>query len=128
MKKRLIGFLLLACLVGGCGQQKDNEEDVVKFLDVQFAAPENVMMNEPVALQAKVTYGDEAVTDADEMKFEIWYEDDQEHSETVEGVHTDNGLYEVEKTFTKKGTYHAYAHVTAESMHSMPKITFEVTD
>ena len=82
-------------------------------------------MNEPVTFAAKVMYGDKEVTDPDEVEFEIWRANDENH-EKIQIEHAGNGVYELKKSFSVEGTYYVYAHVTAERMHSMPKKEFVI--
>jgi len=113
------GIVTVAC------SQQDVEEDP-QFLDVQLTAtPEKADVNEEITFEAKVTYGSEEVKDADEVKFEIWRSHDENH-EKIMAVHSENGIYRLKKSFTEEGTYYIISHVTARSMHNMPKIEFIV--
>lgn len=128
MKK--IGLLLLfsVLLLTACGTESksENEDEELAFLDVNLSInPDPAKVNEPVQFQAKVTYGDKPVKDADEVKFEIWRSLSDKH-EKVEIKHSKDGIYELEKSFSEEGTYYIYAHVTAEGMHNMPKKEFVV--
>lgn len=110
--------------LSACAQQE--EEVTPQFLDVQLTVtPEHAEKGEPVVFEAKVIYGEEEVTDADEVAFEIWRANDENH-EKVEVEHKENGVYLLEKSFDVDGTYYVYAHVTARSMHNMPKKEFVV--
>lgn len=126
MRKSLL--MLLVTLLGvvlltACGQE---EEVVPQFTDVKLTVtPEKGTPNEPVIIEAKVTYGDEEVTDADEVLFEIWRAHDEEH-EKIEIEHAENGIYRLEKTFEQEGTYYVISHVTAREMHNMPKKEFVI--
>jgi hypothetical protein len=115
----LLGILLLTA----CGQ---DEEVVPQFTDVKLSVnPEKGAVNEPVTIEAKVTYGDEEVTDADEVLFEIWRAHDEEH-EKLEIKHAENGVYRLETSFDREGTYYVISHVTARDMHNMPKTEFVI--
>ncbi len=107
-----------------CSQQEVEEEP--QFLDVQLTAnPEKVQVNDEITFEAKITYGSEVVKDADEVKFEIWRSQDEEHEKLII-EHSENGIYRLNKSFTEEGTYYIISHVTARSMHNMPKIEFIV--
>ncbi|RSD26234.1 FixH family protein [Mesobacillus subterraneus] len=126
MKKLL---LLLMIMIAGtvlvaCSQPELDEEP--QFLEVELAAnPEKADVNEEITFEAKITYGTEEVEDADEVKFEIWRAHDEEH-EKILVEHSENGLYVLKKSFDREGTYYIISHVTARSMHNMPKIEFVV--
>src|SRR5699024_12157386 len=77
-------------------------------------------------LEAYVTYGDEAVPDADEVDFEIWEMCDKDNSEHETPTNNDDGTYTLEYTFEEDGIYEVYAHTTAHDMHTMPKKEIKV--
>ncbi|MGM9922942.1 MAG: FixH family protein [Bacillus sp. (in: firmicutes)] len=127
MKK--MGVLLVFCvlLLMACGKEEQTDDQAeVAFLEVDLSiSPEKAKVNEPVTFKAKVTYGGKPVEDADEVKFEIWRSQSEDH-EKIEIKHAKEGIYALEKTFKEEGTYYIYAHVTAEAMHSMPKKEFTI--
>jgi len=132
MRQRGICFLVLlffVLLLTSCSQEQTNaknEDAKPAFLDVQLTIqPEQGEVNQPVIFQAMVTYGEKEVTDADSVEFEIWRSKDENH-EKVKVDHKENGVYELEKSFSEEGTYYIYAHVTAENMHNMPKKEFVI--
>lgn len=125
--KRLLVILmavLASVITTACAQQQAEEEP--QFLDVLLSAnPEKAELNEEVTFEAKVTYGTEEVKDADEVKFEIWRSQAEEHEKIVVD-HDKNGIYRLKKAFSEEGTYYIIAHVTARSMHNMPKAEFVI--
>jgi hypothetical protein len=122
----VILFTLLLSFLTGCAQEEQPSDEVPQFLDVKLSVnPEQGQINEPVLFEAKVTYGDEAVTDADEVTFEVWRSNDENH-EKIKIEHGENGIYSLEKSFSQEGTYYIYAHVTAKRMHNMPKKEFVI--
>ena len=107
-----------------CSQQEVEEEP--QFLDVQLTtSSEKAEVNEEIVFEAKVTYGEEEVEDADEVKFEIWRANAEEHEKIVV-EHSENGIYRLTRAFEEQGTYYVISHVTARSMHNMPKKEFIV--
>lgn len=125
--KRLLVVLLAAwigLIMTGCSQQEVEEEP--QFLEVELTAnPEKAELNEEITFEAKITYGTEEVEDADEVKFEIWRSQAEEHEKIVV-EHDQNGIYRLNKSFEEEGTYYIISHVTARRMHNMPKIEFIV--
>lgn len=120
----IIMAIILGLLTTACAKQE--VEDEPQFLDVQLTAkPEKAELNEEITFEAKVTYGAEEVKDADEVKFEIWRSQAEEHEKIVV-EHDENGIYRLDKSFKEEGTYYIIAHVTARSMHNMPKSEFVV--
>nr|WP_263326094.1 FixH family protein [Neobacillus sp. Marseille-Q6967] len=127
MKKLLWISLALMCLpvISACNNNQP-AEDVPEMIEVELTVtPEKGNMNEPVVFEAKVTQGDEAVEDAESVKFEIWRAHDEKH-EKMDVKHAKNGIYRLEKTFQKEGTYYIISHVTARDMHNMPKKVFVI--
>lgn len=126
MKKNLLFILVLLLMMMTSCEDAFNEDMEPQFLDVQLSIqPIQAELNETIVFEAKVTYGDENVTDADDVKFEIWRAHDETH-EVIPVEHTGDGIYRLEKSFSKEGTYYIFSHVTARSMHHMPKEEFVV--
>ncbi|MFF2497992.1 FixH family protein [Peribacillus sp. NPDC058075] len=120
--KKIVLFCMTLIFLAGCGK----EEEIPKMLNVDLSVnPIQGKVNEPVKFEAKVTYGDEAVTDADDVSFEIWLANSDDHDK-IAVKHKRNGIYELEKAFDEEGTYYVYAHVTARDMHNMPKKEFVI--
>ncbi len=119
-------FILIIGLLAACGNQDQNEESdqatqELVPLEVEFIVPEKVGVGEEIQLKAVVTYGDEKVKDADEVKFEYWESENQGESTMVESKNNGDGTYTAEVTFDQDGVYEMYAHTTAKDMHTMPK-------
>ncbi|MCY9405627.1 FixH family protein, partial [Bacillus spizizenii] len=83
MKKMLVVLLFSAFLLNGCGSGENKANtaaETPEVLDVKLTGPEKVNPGESVAYEAAVSYGDEAVTDADEVEFEVWKEGEKDAS------------------------------------------------
>lgn len=76
MKKMVAAVLFSAVfLLNGCGSEENKAHtatETPEVLDVKLTGPEKVKPGEHAAYEAAVSYGDEAVTDADEVEFEVW--------------------------------------------------------
>lgn len=125
-----IGILFaLTLLLAACSQsEEDNVQsnEIPKVVEVTINInPEKAKINKEVEIQAMVTQGNEAVTDADDVKFEIWKEGEEKH-EKIEATHKGDGIYAINKTFSENGIYHIIAHTNARGMHTMPKIQITV--
>ncbi|MFC0015228.1 MULTISPECIES: FixH family protein [Allobacillus] len=136
--KRLIVLSLLVLLLAACSSNDkeaekkhtdhSNESDELTALEVEVDIPERVEVGETVELKAIVTYGEEDVTDAEEMNFEYWKKGDKDNSETVETTNNGDGSYTVEVTFEEEGVYEMFAHTTAKGQHNMPQASITVGD
>lgn len=128
MKK--ISFLLFALslliFLTSCTNGAKKEDVVPEMLNVDLSVqPAKGEVNQSLVFEAKVTQGSEKVNDADEVTFEIWRSNDPNH-EKIAIKHPKNGVYRLEKSFSQEGTYYIISHVTARSMHNMPKKEFVV--
>jgi hypothetical protein len=110
--------IFLIVLLAACGKE---EYAVPELLEVDLRLPEDKLdPGAEVILEAYVWQGDEAVEDANEVKFEIQLQGVPD-SEILEGQHQGKGIYTAEKQFMEEGIYSITAHVTARDMHNMPK-------
>lgn len=127
MRKLLLGILLLFGMLAGCSNQSDttstNEPQMVD-VSIKFV-PEKINPNHEAKIEAIVTQGKDKVSDANEVKFEIWKTGQDQH-EMIEGKNEGNGVYSIKKTFPENGQYFVTAHVTARNMHTMPNKQFTV--
>lgn len=130
MRKFFLFMLALTIVIlTACGENKDEEAenlDELKALEVEFEVPETAEVGETILLKAIVTYGDEKVEDADEVKFEYWEGENEDDSTTIESTNNGDGTYTAEMTFEREGVFSIYAHTTARDMHTMPKKTITV--
>ncbi|MFD1039380.1 FixH family protein [Virgibacillus byunsanensis] len=121
----MLMFVLIIAVLAGCSngteKEKEQESEEVKSLGVEFKAPEKADVDETVELKAIVTYGDENVKDADEVKFEYWEKGNEEDSTMIETKNNQDGTYIAEVSFDHDGVYEMFAHTTAKDLHTMPK-------
>lgn len=100
----------------------------IQRLSVDLVLPEQVETNEKIVMKANVRFGEEPVTEADEVEFEIWEAENKADSEFIQAEHTENGAYTIEQSFEQGGTYYVQSHVTARHQHMMPKQKLVVGD
>lgn len=124
-KLGLIGLIITIAILAACGDNSNDDEEL-KMLEVDFELPETAEVDEDVELKATVTYGDEKVTDADQMEFEYWPEEDRDDSTFIDGENNEDGTYTAEVSFEEDGVYEIYAHTTAKALHTMPKKSIEI--
>lgn len=118
LRKILLIFstIVLLVILAACG----NNDDELPFLEVDFIVPDSVDVDETIELKAIVTYGDESVTDADEVVFEVWEKNDRDNGDMLDAINHEDGTYTVEVSFDHDGIFEMYAHTTARDMHTMP--------
>ncbi|MGN7415836.1 FixH family protein [Paenibacillus sp. SAF-068] len=137
-------FLVLMLLVAGCSYEEQSASgEMPEMVRVKLMMPDQAKVNEEVALQIKLTQGEQPVNDADHVQFQIWNEGDEpeapsfdqgmmseeelESRGATKAVSIGDGIYEVKHAFQAPGVYVVQAHVTSGSMHTMPrtKVTVE---
>ncbi|RDW17086.1 FixH family protein [Oceanobacillus chungangensis] len=118
----ILFIMLVISVLTACGTKDENtgSEELVP-LEVEFSVPETAEVDEEVKLIATVTYGEESVTEADEVTFELWEQGMEDESTMIEATNKGDGTYTTETTFDHDGIYEMFAHVTAKDMHTMPK-------
>lgn len=132
MKKTGLYALLLGTLfVAACDNTEeeshdDHDSSDVGLLEVTLNMPEDVTPGDSVEIAAHVTYDGEDETEADQVEFEVLYEEDS--IDKIIGEHTENGIYVIEYTFEEAGEYEVIAHTDAHHMHTMPAESLTVTD
>ncbi|MGD6965390.1 FixH family protein [Rossellomorea vietnamensis] len=136
--KKLLPFLMIISIVllGACGSKENNheehgdghsgEEGGLTAISADLSVPDTAEPGETVEFSTHVTQGEENITDATEVEYEIWKEGQKEDSEMIEAENHEDGHYTAEKTFDEDGVYHVQVHVTANDMHTMPKTQIAV--
>jgi hypothetical protein len=113
-------ILLSVILLGGCSMEKESRKSENKIpLEVSILTPETISSHEEITLKALVTQGEEKVTDANDVVFEVW-QSGRNDREMLNAEHHGDGIYSAKKRFSENGHYFVVAHVTARNMHSMP--------
>ena len=120
MKKLLIGLFMLMGVLAGCSNQSGTTDDVPKMVEVSVkTVPQTITVNKATKIEAIVTQGNDKVSDAEEVKFEVWKSGQDKH-EMLEAKNDGKGIYSINKTFQSEGKYYVTVHVTARNMHVMP--------
>lgn len=126
-------IVMLLLILSACSsktgdhQGHPNDNGVPEIIEVHVQIlPEKGEPGKPITIQAVVTQGQERVTDANEVLFEVWKKGQEEEHEKIAGSHQGEGVYVLEKTFPEDGLYYVISHVTARGMHSMPTTAFAV--
>lgn len=127
----LIIFAITLVLTGCSANEKDVANTGAKNLEpikVNIVIhPSPIEINKEVTFEATVTQGNEKVDHAENVEFEIWRSDEENHKK-IKGDPQGKGIYSIKHTFTNVGKYNVIAHVTANDLHTMPQREFEVVD
>jgi YtkA-like len=125
--KKLFSLLIASIMItAGCSNEKAKEPVAEKPVDVKILLPiAEINVNKEIKIRAEVTQNEKAVSDADQVQFEIGKtgEDSIAMLDAKNGI---DGIYSAKYTFTQDGDYYVIAHVTARDQHSMPKKEFKV--
>ncbi|MDY0404929.1 FixH family protein [Virgibacillus sp. 179-BFC.A HS] len=123
-KLGIVAVILVFGLLAACGNSEKNNDDAtdeIKELHADLHVPEHTGKGEKVTFKTDVTYGDEKVKAADEVKYQIWVDGDKDStSEMIDAKNNKDGSYSIEKTFDKDAVYSVQVHVTAKDQHTMP--------
>lgn len=123
--KKLILLLLIVTVLSACSQDDNSSngssDNVVRTIDANLQVPEKAEKNKVQIFSVTVTQNGKPVEDASEVEFEIWKDGLKDKSEMIKATHAGEGKYIVEKNFEENGVYHIQSHVSARSMHTMPK-------
>lgn len=128
--KSLFTLIFMSLLMSGCSNETHNvkvssqgsTEEVVVEIKTD---PKEITINHQIEIQALVTQGNEPVTDADDVEFELWKDGEKKH-EKIQAVHQGEGKYTINKSFSIEGVYYIIAHTNARGMHTMPEIRISV--
>lgn len=136
MFKKVIFVLLAIVVLTACGTKQVEEQELnnqdgqieeATLLPVEveiLSVGEDFHSGEEGSIEVRVTQGEEAVADADEVLIEIWKKGEEENSINHEAENKGEGLYHLAYTFPEDGVYYVIAHVTARDMHVMPRQEF----
>ncbi len=123
--KRFFSVSFILFLLVGCSSVNGNETNDIEMpaiVDVKIrTSSENPAIGEKVKIEAVVTQAGIIVDDANEVTFEIWEVNNDDH-EMIVGEYGGKGTYFTSKAFESNGKYNIVAHVTARDQHTMPKI------
>lgn len=132
MRRKSLFFILILFItvLAACNNDADEtkDEEELAMLEVAFDVPETAEVGDTLTLEAVVTYGDEDVTDADEVNFEYWENNNKDDSITIDSKNNNDGTYTAEVILENESVYTIYAHTTARELHTMPKRTVIVGD
>lgn len=113
----VIGLFILAA----CGKEVDDGSAVqVLPLKVELTVTDQAEVGDAVKMEALVTYGDEKVSDADKVIYEVWEEGKKDDSVMIDSVNGKDGTYTAETSFDHYGLFHIQVHVDAKNLHTMP--------
>lgn len=130
--KKMMTLLFIIIVLAACGQSEDTDkgasDDVVKAIDAKLEVPEKADKEQDVTFSVTVTQDNKPVEDASEVEFEIWKDGLKDESEMIAAEHNGGGKYTVQKSFGEDGVYHVQSHVTARTMHTMPKAEISIGD
>lgn len=121
----------------GCGTQNHVEENPSAVacantlipIEVDFSwEPTEINSGDNITFTALVTHDDITVSEANEVKFEIWEHSNPEYHFMEVAKNAGDGYYSLDWTFHTDGVYYVYYHVTACDMHRMEKDMVVVGD
>lgn len=135
-RKALFIFAIFAAsLLAACGQGENQDngnaeaENSLEPLEVEILTESDAFEpGDEGTIEILVTQGEEKVSDAKEVVFEVWKKGEKDNSEEFEADNNGDGNYSFTYNFEEEAVYHVIPHVTARNMHSMPEEQFPVGD
>ncbi|PGS48388.1 FixH family protein [Bacillus sp. AFS041924] len=125
--KKILSLVIASILItAGCSNETKKEPVVEKPVDVTILLPTaDLNLNKEITIRAEVSQNNKAVSDADEVQFEIG-KTGEDSIAMLDANHGADGIYSAKYTFKDPGDYYVIAHVTARDQHSMPKKDFKI--
>lgn len=128
-----IGMILALGMLGlsGCGMKPSsgttassmntamnsmsNMNAIASMAKVHLTIPKDTYVGTDNTFSVKVTQSGKPVNNADEVLFEIWENKTSAKHELIRAKLTGDGVYSIEYTFSKPGSYNVMYHVVAFS-------------
>ncbi|MBB6450713.1 hypothetical protein HNR44_002703 [Geomicrobium halophilum] len=120
--------LLLLSACNGTNEDEPTENLSSEPIEVEVLNDSEATVDEEWTLKAEVTQEEEPVEDADEVVFEVWYDEEKQNSAMISAEHGQDGVYEADYQFPEASKYYVQPHVTARGMHRMPVHEVEVSE
>ncbi|MCM3711293.1 FixH family protein [Sporosarcina luteola] len=120
-KYKLLGLMIGLVVLSACEKDVDDGSAVeVLPLEVELTVTEQAEIGDTVKMEALVTYGDEKVSDADKVVYEVWEEGKKDDSVMIDSINEKDGTYTAETSFDQDGLFNIQVHVDAKDLHTMP--------
>lgn len=137
MKKMVPVMISCLLFLAACGNSNNDQsghsdsdqlaEESLEPLEVEILTESDAFQpGKEGTIEIKVTKGNEPVSDADDVQFEIWKDGNKDASAMYEPENEGEGIYALSHTFKEKGIYQVITHVTARGSHTMPQKEFNV--
>lgn len=129
MKKyTFLVLFIFILMMTACQNTKEEEINLLDPIEVELTMETELVINDEMTTKAIITQNDRAVTDANEVVFEIWQHGNSETYQKLDGINIGDGVYEVNWVAEEEGVYYIFYHVTARGMHRMKKHQFVFGD
>ncbi|CAG7615913.1 FixH family protein [Paenibacillus allorhizosphaerae] len=122
MMKKSLPFIALVTFLLAAACSNSTTETAVHSGAVQVEikpVQETLHSGKAILIDALVTKGSEKVTDAGQVKFEIWKKD-QEKRKTITAGHSHDGKYRIQTMFPEAGVYYVTAEVSDKETYVTP--------
>ncbi|GIP31757.1 FixH family protein [Paenibacillus sp. J2TS4] len=120
MKKNslLLMGLMFLLFTAACSNTDIAEDSGLVQVEIK-TVQDTLQPGRAILIDASVTQGTEKVTDAREVKFEIWKKGQEKH-EMITAQHWQDGTYRIKTMFPEDGIYNVTAHVTGRDTDVIP--------
>ncbi|GAF23181.1 hypothetical protein JCM19047_2980 [Bacillus sp. JCM 19047] len=123
----LFTIISMTVFLSACSFTSNNPEAYTAFqpLQVRVELPDSISEGGKQTIYASVSQGEEEITDAELVRFEVWSNNHEQH-EYVTATAEGNGIYAVEVDFNQEGLYFAKAFTQVGDLYAMPTKRFAV--
>ncbi|MFD1426331.1 FixH family protein [Kroppenstedtia sanguinis] len=102
------------------GHEEGHGEAAEDLAQVEMKLPEDAHAGKETEIEVKITHDGKPVTDANEVKFELWKKGaSKDEHEKIDANKGKDGVYSIQHTFAEAGEYKVMYHVTAKGGHVM---------
>lgn len=133
MRRFLFITSILLFVLSGCEQSTSHHqhglhEEQNEMIDVSVMLPEKIKAVSPFIVKLELTQEGKSVNTADDVRVDVWQDNDQAKKTTYEASFDKDGIFLVELKIDQSGAYKLMYHVTAEGQHVMSEVTFVVEE
>ena len=119
----LYSLIFLISILAACSYNPNEETSKI---NVNCQIKDTVSLNEPINLNASLTYDDQPREEA-EIIFEVWESGNKNNSKMLQAENLGDGNYTHDYTFEKAGIYEIAAHSNIKEIDPLPQKEIVVT-
>jgi len=133
MRRYLFIISTVLFIFSGCEQSTSHHqhgllEEQDGMIDVSVMLPEKIKAVSPFIVKLELTQEGKSVNTADDVRVDVWQDNDQAKKTTYEASFDKDKIFLVELKIDQSGPYKLMYHVTAKDQHVMSEVSFVVEE